>query len=122
MGSTTKNQAEMGFFDHLGELRKRIMASVGFILVFFIASWFVVEHIYHFFAVPILKLLPEGQNLAYTDVTAPFMMYIKLAFIAALFVSSPFVFHQLWLFIAPALFTVATMRFAFSMRPFLSSL
>jgi len=29
------------------------------------------------------------------------MMYIKVAFISSLFTASPFIFHQLWLFISP---------------------
>jgi sec-independent protein translocase protein TatC len=95
---------QMSFFQHLGELRKRILISVGFILVFFVVSWSFVDKIYYWFSLPVLKLLPEGQKLAYTSLTEPFMMYIKLSFIAGLFISSPFIFHQLWLFISPALF------------------
>jgi sec-independent protein translocase protein TatC len=100
----TKTESEMSFFEHLGELRKRIMFSVLFILVFFIGCWPFVDEIYQFFAVPILKQMPEGKKLAYTALTEPFMMYIKVAFISALFISSPLVFHQLWLFISPALY------------------
>ena len=96
--------SEMTFFQHLGELRKRVFYALGFIFVFFMVSWAFVEKIYIWLAQPVLQFLPEGQKLAFTALTEPFMMYIKLAFISGLFLASPFVFHQLWLFISPALY------------------
>lgn len=101
---TSRNPNEMTFFEHLGELRKRIIYSVVFILVFFIVAWNFVDELYHWLSMPVLQFLPEGEKLAFTALTEPFMMYIKLSFIAALFAASPFVFHQFWLFISPALY------------------
>jgi len=95
---------EMTFFEHLGELRKRLLFSVLYILVFFLLAWSVVDRIYLWLARPILRFLPAGQKLVFTSLAEPFMMYIKVSFIAGLFAASPFIFHQLWLFIAPALF------------------
>lgn len=102
---TTKKKAnEMSFFEHLGELRKRILYSILFIMIFFIASWFFVDKIYYILSKPVLKFMPAGEKLAFTALTEPFMMYIKLAFITGIFVGSPFVFYQLWLFISPGLY------------------
>ena len=94
----------MSFFEHLGELRKRILYSILFIVVFFMGSWPFVDKIYLWLAQPVLQYLPEGETLAFTSLTEPFMMYIKLAFISGLFLSSPFIFHQMWLFLSPALY------------------
>ncbi len=94
----------MPFFEHLGELRKRIILSSIFVLIFFLISWNFVKDMYEWLSVPIIKYLPEGEKLAFTALTEPFMMYIKIAFIGSLFFSSPFIFHQLWLFISPALY------------------
>jgi sec-independent protein translocase protein TatC len=103
-----KKANEMSFFEHLGELRKRILYSLGFVLVFFLASWSIVGRLYHWLSLPVLKFLPAGPGgeakLAFTSLSEPFMMYIKVAFISSLFAASPFIFHQLWLFISPALF------------------
>jgi sec-independent protein translocase protein TatC len=99
-----KNSNEMPFFEHLGELRKRIILSSIFVLIFFLISWNFVKDMYEWLSVPIIKYLPEGEKLAFTALTEPFMMYIKIAFIGSLFFSSPFIFHQLWLFISPALY------------------
>jgi len=99
-----KNSNEMSFFEHLGELRKRIILSLIFVLIFFLISWNFVQEIYDWLSIPIIKYLPEGEKLAFTALTEPFMMYIKIAFISSLFLSAPFIFYQLWLFISPALY------------------
>ncbi len=99
-----KNSNEMSFFEHLGELRKRIILSLIFVLIFFLISWNFVQELYEWLSVPIIKYLPEGEKLAFTALAEPFMMYIKIAFISSLFLSSPFIFYQLWLFISPALY------------------
>jgi sec-independent protein translocase protein TatC len=67
-------------------------------------SWPFVDKIYLWLAQPVLQYLPEGETLAFTSLTEPFMMYIKLAFISGLFLSSPFIFYQMWLFLSPALY------------------
>ncbi len=104
----TKKTDEMSFFEHLGELRKRIVWSLVIVFLFFMASWAVVGKLYHWLSLPVLKFLPPGTGgeakLAFTSLAEPFMMYIKVAFISSLFAASPFIFHQLWLFISPALF------------------
>lgn len=99
-----KKQNEMTFFEHLGELRKRILYSVLFISIFFLASWSFVDKIYQWLAQPLLQFMPPGEKLAFTSLTEPFMMYIKLALISGLFFAAPFIFYQLWLFISPALY------------------
>lgn len=95
---------EMTFLEHLGELRRRLVFSIIAILLFFIGSWPFVDKIYYFLSLPVLRFLPEGQKLAFTSLTEPFMMYIKLAFISSLFAASPVIFWQLWKFISPGLY------------------
>jgi len=99
-----KKADEMTFFEHLGELRRRILISLAIVLVFFLASWYFVDEFYAWIARPVQQFLPPGQNLVFTALTEPFMMYIKLAFMASVFAASPLIFHQLWLFIAPGLY------------------
>jgi len=100
----TNRSDEMTFLEHLGELRKRIFHSLFFILVFFGISWFFVQEIFNWFTVPVIRFLPEGKKLAFTSLADPFMMYIKIAFISGLFLSTPFIFYQLWLFVSPGLY------------------
>jgi len=95
---------KMSFLDHLEELRKRLMISFVAILVGFLACWHFAETIFGWMQAPIAKYLPKGETLAYTRLTAPFFLYMKVAFFAGIFIASPIILLQLWLFIAPGLY------------------
>ena len=94
---------ELTFFEHLGELRRRILISLAIVLIFFLASWSFVDEVFAWISVPVQQYL-GGQKLVFTALAEPFMMYIKLAFLTSVFAASPLIFHQLWLFIAPGLY------------------
>ena len=51
------------------------------------------------------RLLPVGQTLIYTDPSEALTLEIKIALITGLIVASPMVFAQLWLFVAPGLYS-----------------
>jgi sec-independent protein translocase protein TatC len=96
---------KMSFLDHLEELRKRLIVSIIAIGVAFLACWRFADKIYAWVEAPLTKLLPVGdRKLAYTHLTEPFMLYMKVAFFAAIFVSSPIIMWQVWRFISPGLY------------------
>lgn len=95
---------KMTFLDHLEELRRRIVVSFIAVAVGFLASWAFAEPIFGKLQEPLTQFLPPGDKLAYTRLTAPFFLYMKVAFFSGLFVASPVVLHQLWAFIAPGLY------------------
>ena len=95
---------KMSFLDHLEELRKRLMVSFIAVVIGFFASWAFAERIFAKLQEPLAQFLPPGDKLAYTRLTAPFFLYMKVAFFAGLFVAAPVVLYQLWLFIAPGLY------------------
>ncbi len=99
-----KKENELDFFGHLEELRKRLFYSLVAVFVVFIFNWFIADDIYRFLARPVTKFLPPGEKLAFTSLTSPFLMYLKVAFLAAIFFASPFIMWQMWLFISPALY------------------
>jgi sec-independent protein translocase protein TatC len=94
----------MTLLDHLDELRKRLFASVAAIFIAFIACWYFSPAIFHWLQKPILDVLPADDKLAFTDLAGPFMLYIKVALLSAIFVASPFLLFQLWLFLRPGLY------------------
>jgi sec-independent protein translocase protein TatC len=99
-----KSPDRMTFLEHLEDLRKRIFYSFIVIILAVIPAWFFSKQIFEILAIPVTQFLPEGEILAYTSLTEPFMLYIKVAFLTAIFATSPFIFLQFWLFTAPGLY------------------
>jgi sec-independent protein translocase protein TatC len=97
-------EGAMGFLDHLDELRRRLMYSGIAIFVGFMVCWIFSEQLFLFLSQPILPFLKEGEGLAFTKLADPFLLYMKVAFLASIFITSPFVITQAWLFIAPGLY------------------
>src|SRR5258708_4190399 len=95
---------KMGFLDHLEELRKRLLISFIAITVGFMACWHYADRIYAKLQEPLTKILPKGDKLAFTRLTAPFFLYMKVAFFAGIFLAAPVILFQLWLFISPGLY------------------
>ncbi|HKS25488.1 MAG TPA: twin-arginine translocase subunit TatC [Thermoanaerobaculia bacterium] len=95
---------KMSFLDHLEELRKRLLVSIVALLAGFLVCWGYADKIYGYLQAPLLKVLPPGDKLAYTRLTAPFILYMKVAFLAGIFLAAPVILLQLWLFIAPGLY------------------
>ena len=94
----------MTLLDHLDELRKRLFASVIAVFIAFMGCWYFSPAIFHWLQKPILDVLPADDKLAFTDLAGPFMLYIKVALLSAIFVASPFLLFQLWLFLKPGLY------------------
>ncbi len=104
MRKVKKSPDEMTFLEHLEDLRKRIFYSFVAILVAVIPAWIFSKDVFQILARPVTTYLPEGVKMAYTSLTAPFMLYLKVSFLTALFITSPFIFLQLWYFVAPGLY------------------
>lgn len=95
----------MSFLDHLDELRRRLIWCVASVGLGFAVTIFFVNDIFAFIMRPMQHLLPAGQKLIYTDPGEAFGLEIKVALIAGLILASPLVFAQLWLFVAPGLYS-----------------
>jgi sec-independent protein translocase protein TatC len=94
----------MSFLDHLEELRTRILRSLIAVAVAFVICWAFVTDIYGIVSIPILEVLEENESLVFTRATQPFNLFIKVALLASVFLASPFLLAQVWLFIAPGLY------------------
>jgi sec-independent protein translocase protein TatC len=94
----------MSLLEHLEELRHRILRSLAAVLAAFLLCWAFSRHIFRFLSRPVYEHLPEGEKLVFLGITDPFLLYIKVALLAAVFVAAPFVLHQVWCFIAPGLY------------------
>ena len=89
---------------HLLELRSRLIRVIICLGVLFIAGIPFASEIYGFVASPLLSILPEGSSMIATQVTSPFMAPIKLVLFAALLVTMPYLFYEVWMFMSPGLY------------------
>ena len=122
--SEVKRTDDMNFWEHLEELRKRIMRAliaitVGVIGVFAMGEWFFKMIIY----APIDKdfvtyrfmarlgekigspdlLKPPKLTMFVTELGEVFFKQMQVSMIVGLLLATPFIFWQIWLFIKPGL-------------------
>ena len=103
----TKNDKEGGFISHITELRSRLIHSFIFLFVFFIFCYFFAEYLYGFLVEPYSQAVKNDsieRRLIFTALQETFLTYLKVAFFASFFITSPFILIQIWKFIAPGLY------------------
>ena len=103
----TKSENNGCFVSHLSELRKRLIQSFIFLIIFFIGCYFFAEHLYGFLVEPYAKAVKDDgteRRLIFTALQETFLTYLKVSFFAAFFVTCPFILMQVWKFIAPGLY------------------
>ncbi len=101
------DEKDSGFISHLAELRKRLINSFIFLIIFFIGCYFFAEHIYGFLVEPFAKAVKNDgsdRRLIFTALQETFLTYLKVSFFTAFFVTFPFILMQIWKFIAPGLY------------------
>jgi len=96
---------KMSFLEHLDELRKRIVNSAIAIGVGILVSFTFIQRIYTFLMAPTMSVLPPGSRLMYTEPGEAFSLYIQLSLIVGAILASPFIMYQVWMFIAPGLYS-----------------
>jgi sec-independent protein translocase protein TatC len=92
------------FLSHLEELRRRLVycavaAGIGFITCYIFS-----ERFFQILIAPLKAQMPEGDKLIFTNLPEMFFAYLKTAFVAGILLTSPFIFYQIWLFVAPGLY------------------
>ena len=92
---------------HLSELRTRLIKSFIFLLIAFIICYIFSSEIYSFLVKPYSDAVIENnleRRLIFTALHEAFITYLKVAFFASFFITSPFFLTQIWKFIAPGLY------------------
>jgi len=92
------------FLSHLVELRDRLMRAVIAIAVAFLCLLPWAGRIYDLLAQPMIATLPPGTKMIATGVITPFMVPIKVTFLAGFVLALPVVLYQAWAFVAPGLY------------------
>jgi len=98
----------MPFLQHLAELRTRIRNAAVYFMAAFVVCWYFAGEIYEWLQQPmrhswdVEKLGPFHDSFG--RLTEPFWVDMSVGLWAGIFASSPFIFYQLWRFIAPGLY------------------
>lgn len=102
---THENQPGQTLVDHLTELRTRLIYSAYAILAGFGLCWAFSEKLFDIIRRPIQPYLENSHGgLIYTAPMDKFVAHLKVSFLAAVIISSPFWLYQVWKFIAPGLY------------------
>src|SRR5579872_496946 len=96
----------MPLFDHLVELRNRLLWCIVAVLVAFVLCYQIKIYIYQFLAHPLAVIFEgePGRKMIFTGLTEAFFTYIKVSFWAAICLSFPVIAVQVWKFVAPGLY------------------
>jgi sec-independent protein translocase protein TatC len=98
------DQQEDTFISHLIEMRDRLLRAVIAVVVLFVILFPWAQDLYALLAKPMLAALPQGGQMIATEVTTPFFVPIKVTMMAAFLLALPWVFYQVWAFVAPGLY------------------
>ncbi|WP_442935477.1 twin-arginine translocase subunit TatC [Nitratidesulfovibrio sp. 1201_IL3209] len=94
----------MTLLDHLSELRVRLVRCLIALTVGFFACYGFAEELFNYLMIPLTRALPSGAKLIYTALPEAFFVYMQVALVAGAFLASPYLFYQIWAFIAPGLY------------------
>ncbi|KAB7704479.1 twin-arginine translocase subunit TatC [Bacillus aerolatus] len=94
------SRQDMTIYEHIGELRKRLIIVVVFLFLAMIAGLFLAEPIIRY-----LQHADEAKELTMNAfrVTDPLKIYFQMAFVIAFILTSPMILYQLWAFVNPGL-------------------
>lgn len=116
MKSEDLDSKAQSLYEHLGELRSRLINCAYILVVATGLCYGFSEKIFNFVRSPITPYLPSG-GLIYTGPMDKFIAHLKLSFVCGILISCPFWLYQVWKFIAPGLYSKErkyTMGFIFS--------
>ncbi len=118
-------KGRMPFLQHLVELRDRVRNAAIFFILSFLVCWYFAKEIFGWLRQPLFDIwlqhctdvavgcvatgvTPDNDwgppKLIYTGLTQPFWTDMSVGLWAGIFLASPFIFYQLWRFIAPGLY------------------
>ena len=96
--------SEDSITSHFVELRTRLLRVLGLLTILTIIGLPFAAEIYSFVSSPLINALPAGSTMIATEVSTPFMVPIKLTIFVAMLLTIPYMFYQIWIFMAPGLF------------------
>jgi sec-independent protein translocase protein TatC len=92
------------FIAHLKELRDRLVVCLVGVGVALIITYIFKDRIFAFLMQPFIDVMPPQSSFIFTGVTEAFITYFKISIVAALFLASPVILYEVWMFVSPGLY------------------
>ena len=104
-----EDDVEMGFFEHIGELRTRLMRAIYGLVPAVFLTWAYKEKLLDIIFEPLRKAwiarhFQGAPSVHFANPVDAFMANMQVALIAGLVLASPWMFWQLWAFVSPGLY------------------
>lgn len=97
-------KTEKPFWDHIEELRDRLMNCLYVLLVTSCVGYFFRIPVLAFLKKPLFDALPpEKQHLYFTGLFESFFNHLQISLMAGVFIGSPYFVYQIWAFVGPGL-------------------
>ncbi|MBI5608816.1 MAG: twin-arginine translocase subunit TatC, partial [Deltaproteobacteria bacterium] len=105
MSEAVQEQGTMSLREHLIELRTRVVRSAIAVIAAFFVAWSFRIDLYDWLSQPIRDAMANNNLFAIKalQITESIEVYMKLSLVGGLFLASPWVFYQIWAFVAPGL-------------------
>lgn len=99
-----KEDDKVPFTTHLEELRKRLITCFIAVGVGFLASYGFKEKIFDILTRPLISVMESGDKIIFTNLPEAFFTYLKVSFLAGIFLAAPVILYQFWVFVSPGLY------------------
>ena len=97
-------QDKIPFTAHLEELRKRLIVCFIAVGIGFVLSYGFKEKLFQILTRPLISVMQTGDKLIFTGLPEAFFTYLKVALFSGIILSTPVIFYQFWMFVAPGLY------------------
>jgi sec-independent protein translocase protein TatC len=98
------SNASMSLGDHLEELRVRLILAIIGLVVTVIISLFFGKSIISFIEIPYVNAMGKDARLQSLAPADGFISYMNISLITGVVIASPWIFYQLWMFVATGLY------------------
>jgi sec-independent protein translocase protein TatC len=104
MAAQAENFKEMELWEHLAELRSRLIRSIAYVGAGMVAAWMVYEPLLAIIMRPIEPIMRKhGWHWVFRHITEAFMARLEISLVAGLVVAIPLITIEMWGFVAPGL-------------------
>ncbi len=99
-----ENFKEMELWEHLAELRSRIIRSLTYIVLGMVVAWIFYDWLWALLSAPMLPIMQKhGWRFVFRSITEGFMLRLQISMVAGLILAIPGITLEMWGFIAPGL-------------------